>query len=123
VDCQARESNQKAIEASAFADWRNGLTGQVEARQERIQLTAADTCKEFWRLVMGSSPLGEVLRAMTFYLIVLLGAYFVGLVHTTAGAILTLVLVLVSVSDLLKTSEESFFNLLKTANIVRAMGA
>ena len=77
------------------------------------ELTARETWDEFWKLVMGTSPVGEVLRAVIFYLVVLVGAYFVGLVNATAGAILTLVLVLVSVGDLLKTSEESFWNLSK----------
>jgi hypothetical protein len=62
---------------------------------------------------MGTSPVGEVLRAMIFYVVVLLVAYVVSLANTTAGALLTLLLLLVSVGDFIKTSEASFWNLWK----------
>lgn len=76
-------------------------------------MTAREAWDEFWKLVMGTSPIGEVLRAIIFYLVILVAAYAVGLANATAGAFLTLILVLISVGDLLKTSEASFRNLLK----------
>ena len=78
-------------------------------------MTAVETWNEFWKLVMGSSTLGEVLRAMIFYVAVLLFAYLVVLVNATAGAILTLLLLLLSVGDLIKTSEAGWRYLWKRA--------
>ena len=62
---------------------------------------------------MGSSPLGEVLRAVIFYVLVLLVADIVALINTTYGALVTLLLILFSVGDFIKTSEASFWNLWK----------
>ncbi len=90
---------------------------------------AAETWNEFWKLVMGSSTLGEVLRALIFYVAVLLFAYLVVLVNVTAGALLTLLLLLFSIGDFIKTSEASFWNLWKrvpsttaTTGIARLLG-
>ena len=56
---------------------------------------------------MGSSPPGEALRALIIYVVVLVIAYVVVLVNATAGALLTLGLLLGSVGDMLTTSEAS----------------
>src|SRR5207245_8672398 len=73
--------------------------------------------------------LGEVLRAMIFYVAVLLFAYVVALINATAGALLTLLLLLFSIGDFIKTSEESFWNLWKrvpstiaTTGVARLLG-
>ena len=76
-------------------------------------MTTWATWDEFWKLVMGTSPLGEVLRAVIFYVVVLLVADIVALIYTTYGALLTLLLILFSVGDFIKTSEASFWNLWK----------
>lgn len=76
-------------------------------------MTARETLDEFWKLILGTSPLGQVPRAVIFYLLVLGAAYAVGFINAAAGAIVTLVLLLLSVDDLIKTSEASFWNLLK----------
>ena len=76
-------------------------------------MTVAEAWNEFWKLVMGTSAIGEVLRAVIFYVLVLLMADVVALISTTYGALLTLLLVLFSVFDFIKTSEESFWNLWK----------
>ena len=78
-------------------------------------MTAREILDEFWKLVLGTSPIGQVPRAVIFYLLALVVAYGVGLANTAAGALLTLVLVLLSVDDLIKTSEASFCNLLRRA--------
>ena len=62
---------------------------------------------------MGTSPLGEVLRAVIFYVLVLLVADIVALINTTYGALLTLLIIVFSVGDFIKTSEASFRNLWK----------
>jgi len=59
------------------------------------------------KLIMGSSPLGQALRAVIIYVAVLIVAYLVGLVNATAGIWLTLILLLASVGDMLKNSEAS----------------
>jgi len=56
-------------------------------------------------LIRGSSPLGEGLRAAIYYVVVLLLAYVVVLVNATAGALLTLLLIGVSVRDFIRASE------------------
>jgi hypothetical protein len=76
-------------------------------------LTAKETWDELWKLIMGSSPIGEVLRAVIFYVLVLLVADIVALINTTYGALLTLLLIVFSVGDFIKTSEASFWNLWK----------
>lgn len=68
---------------------------------------------ELRRLIMGSSPIGEVLRSVIFYVLVLVVADVVAVINTTYGALLTLLLILFSVGDFLKTSEERFWNLWK----------
>jgi hypothetical protein len=62
---------------------------------------------------MGSSPVGEALRAAIFYVAVLFGVYILGLVSYAAGALVTVLLLYLSYEDFLKTSEESFWNLAK----------
>ena len=66
-----------------------------------------------WKLIMGSSPVGEALRAMIFYVAVLFATYLVGLANAAAGALLTVGLLLLSYDDFTKTSEASFWNLWK----------
>ncbi len=58
-------------------------------------------------MIMGSSPLGQALRAVVIYVAVLLIAYAVVLVNATAGAWLTVILLLASVGDMIKNSEAS----------------
>ncbi len=76
-------------------------------------MTARETWDELWKLIMGSTPTGEVLRAVIFYVLVLLVADIVALINTTYAALLTLLLIMFSVGDLIKTSETSFGNLWK----------
>jgi len=78
-----------------------------------IGLTAGEIWDELWKLIMGSSPIGEVFRAMIFYMAILFGAYIVGILNATAGTLLTLLLLLLSIGDFITTSEESFWNLWK----------
>lgn len=48
---------------------------------------------------------------MIFYVLVLVIADIVALINTTYGALLTLLLILFSIGDFIKTSEASFWNL------------
>ena len=79
---------------------------RLEDRPAGVRLMA-ETWDGLLKLIRSSSPLGEGLRAAIYYVVVLLLAYLVILVNATAGAVLTLILVLVSIFDLLRISEAS----------------